>query len=218
MSVIVEFSIATEEFVFGSALETVERMEIELEAIVPVGGQFIPYFWATGEGFEPFEHHVGSEPDIESITRIDRIDGTALYRAVWSSDADGLLGGLAEAEAVVLEAMTAEEGWYFRVRFPSNELVERFSEYCSDRSISIRVGRVHPLAEASRAGRRFELTPGQREAIVLAVQRGYFEVPRETDLTAIADELGISQQAASERVRRGANAVLRAALPFPRSE
>ena len=218
MSVIVEFSIATEEFVFGSALETVERMEIELEAIVPVGGQVIPYFWATGEGFEAFERHVGSEPDIESISQIDRIDGTALYRAVWSNDADGLLGGLADSEAVVLEAMTAEEGWYFRVRFPSNELVERFSEYCSERSISIHVGRVHPLAEASRAGRRFELTPGQREAIVLAVQRGYFEVPRETDLTAIADELGISQQAASERVRRGANAVLQAALPISRSE
>ncbi|MFU8867812.1 bacterio-opsin activator domain-containing protein [Natronococcus sp.] len=218
MSVIVEFSIATDEFVFGSALETVEDMEIELEAIVPVGRQVVPYFWATGEGFEAFEHHVGSDPGIESITRIDRIDGTALYRAVWSSDADGLLGGLAEAGAVVLEAMTTEGGWYFRVRFPSNELVERFSEYCTDRSIAIRVGRVHPLAEASRAGRRFELTPGQREAIVLAVQRGYFEVPRETDLTAIADELGISQQAASERVRRGANAVLRAVLPIPRSE
>ncbi|WP_293033621.1 helix-turn-helix domain-containing protein, partial [Natronococcus sp.] len=149
---------------------------------------------------------------------IDRIDGTALYRAVWSSDADGLLEGLADSEAVVLEAMTTEEGWYFRVRFPSNEEVERFSEYCAERSISIRVGRVHPLAEASRAGRRFELTPGQRKAIVLAVRRGYFEVPRETDLTAVADELGISQQAASERVRRGANAVLRAVLPVPRSE
>ncbi|NKE35628.1 bacterio-opsin activator [Natronococcus sp. JC468] len=212
MSVIVEFSVETEEFVFGSALETVEHMAIELEAIVPVGGQVVPYFWATGTGFEAFERHVAADPGIESITQIDRIDGTALYRAVWTRDVDGLLGGLAETEAVVLEAMTTDGGWQFRVRFPGNDLLGRFSEYCTEHGISIHVGRVHPLAEASRAGRLFELTPGQREAIVLAVRRGYFEVPRRTDLSAIASELGISQQAASERVRRGADTVLRTAL------
>lgn len=54
--------------------------------------------------------------------------------------------------------------------------------------------------------------PEQREALILAVERGYFAVPRETKLEEIAEELGITRQAASERVRRGAETVLRKSL------
>jgi predicted DNA binding protein len=215
MSVIVEFSLSTEEFVFGAALATVEEMEIELEAIVPTGNRVVPYFWATGGEFSAFERHVVSDPDIESMTKLDQIDESVLYRAEWTRDINGLLDGLAETEAVVLEAMTLEDGWYFRVRFPNHDLLGRFYNFCTEQEISIHVERVYTLTEVSRAGRLFELTPEQREAIVLAVRYGYFEVPRETTLSVIADELGISQQAASKRVRRGADKVLRGALFAP---
>lgn len=215
MSVIVEFTLSTEEFVFGSALETVEEMAIELEAIVPTGNRVVPYFWATGTDFDGFERHVLSDPDIESITMLDRIDETTLYRAEWAHDVDGLLDGLAETEAVVLEAMTMRDGWSFRVRFPNHDLLGRFYNFCTEREISIHVERVYTLDEASRAGRIFDLTPEQREAILLAVKHGYFSVPRETTLSEIADELGISQQAASKLVRRGAAKVLEGALLNP---
>jgi len=46
----------------------------------------------------------------------------------------------------------------------------------------------------------------------MAVEKGYFSVPRETKLGEIADVVGITQQAASERVRRGAETVLRKSL------
>lgn len=215
MSVIAEFTLSTEEFVFGSVLATIEEMVLELEAIVPTGNRVVPYFWATGEDFESFERHVLSDPDIESITQLDRIDQTALYRAEWSHDVDGLLDGLAGIEAVVLEATTMKEGWHFRVRFPNHDLLGQFYNFCTEQDISIHVERVYTLTEASRAGQIFELTPEQRKAIVLAVQYGYFKVPRETTLSEIADELGISQQAASKRVRRGADKVLRNALLAP---
>ncbi|MFC4436218.1 MULTISPECIES: helix-turn-helix domain-containing protein [Natrialbaceae] len=215
MSVIVEFSVSTEEFIFGAALATVEDMDIELEAIVPTGSRILPYFWATGAGFEAFEEHVLSCSEIEAITQLDRIDDTALYRAEWVPEVSGLLTGLARTEAVVLEAMTTRGGWHFRVRFPNRDLLGEFYDFCTEQHLSVTVDRVYTLSEASRAGRIFELTPEQREAIVLAVQRGYFEVPRGTDLSSIADELGISQQATSKRVRRGADKVLRGALLAP---
>lgn len=215
MSVVIEFTLATEEFAFGSTLATVEEMDIELEAIVPTGGRVVPYFWATGEDFEAFERHVLSDPDIGSITQLDQIDDTALYRGEWSHEVDGLLTGLVETEAVVLEVMTTKEGWHFRARFLNHDLLGEFYNFCTERDIPIHVERVYTLTEASRAGRIFELTPEQREAIVLAVQYGYFKVPRETTLTEIADELAISQQAASKRVRRGADKVLRGALLAP---
>jgi hypothetical protein len=46
------------------------------------------------------------------------------------------------------------------------------------------------------------LTDPQREVLTAAVNGGYFAVPRETDLVSIAEKFGISDQAASERLRR----------------
>jgi predicted DNA binding protein len=46
----------------------------------------------------------------------------------------------------------------------------------------------------------------------LAVEEGYFATPKETSLSALADRLGISQQALSTRIRRGNERVLQATL------
>lgn len=44
------------------------------------------------------------------------------------------------------------------------------------------------------------ITEKQREAIATAVELGYYERPREADLHAIADALGVSRSAASQRL------------------
>lgn len=214
MSVIAEFTVPTEQFVFGSALATAEKMEISLEEIIPTESGTMPYFWATGDDFEAFERHVRTGSDIENIAQLDRVDDSALYRVEWAREETGLLGGLVESRAVVLEAYS-DGAWHFRIRFPDHDRLGQFYNFCTENGIEVIVGRVYTLAEASRAGRAFELTPEQREALVLAVERGYFKVPRETDLTEIADEIGISQQAASKRVRRGADRVLGKSLLAP---
>lgn len=46
------------------------------------------------------------------------------------------------------------------------------------------------------------LTETQRETLVAALRSGYYEVPRETALSELAEEFGISSQALSNRFRR----------------
>jgi predicted DNA binding protein len=55
---------------------------------------------------------------------------------------------------------------------------------------------------------RYGLTDEQYEALVEAYQRGYFEVPLGITLAELAEELGVSHQALSERVRRGTGALV----------
>lgn len=45
-----------------------------------------------------------------------------------------------------------------------------------------------------------ELTPKQREAVETALDAGYYERPRETDLEDLASKLGISRSAVSQRL------------------
>ncbi|MFC7157751.1 helix-turn-helix domain-containing protein [Halomarina halobia] len=49
---------------------------------------------------------------------------------------------------------------------------------------------------------RYGLTEEQYEALTEAAKQGYFEVPRDIQLGKLADELSISHQALSERIRR----------------
>ncbi|WP_433629222.1 helix-turn-helix domain-containing protein [Halomicrococcus sp. NG-SE-24] len=65
---------------------------------------------------------------------------------------------------------------------------------------------------SSSSRKWFGLTPEQREALVLALNRGYFATPSEVTLDELADQLGITRQAVSSRVRLGTEKVLRSVL------
>jgi hypothetical protein len=49
----------------------------------------------------------------------------------------------------------------------------------------------------------FELRFEDDEALVLAVERGYYDIPRQCTTAQLAAVLGVSDQAVSERLRRG---------------
>ncbi|ADQ69333.1 DNA binding protein [Halogeometricum borinquense DSM 11551] len=72
------------------------------------------------------------------------------------------------------------------------------------RTVGVSLQRVYPLRtdddEAVASG--YELTPAQEESIRVAVEMGYFELPRTVTAVEVADELGISKTAFLERLRR----------------
>jgi hypothetical protein len=56
---------------------------------------------------------------------------------------------------------------------------------------------------APGAGPWFGLTPEQRTTLVSAVHGGYYDIPRGMSTQDLADEYDISDQAITERLRRG---------------
>ena len=102
--------------------------------------------------------------------------------------------------------------WSFTVRFRDHADLTRFHQYYQDNDFPVHVDRVYAPDGESRTEYGFGLTPEQRETLLMAVEKGYFSVPRKTKLEEIAEAVGITQQAASERVRRGAETVLRKSL------
>jgi hypothetical protein len=52
------------------------------------------------------------------------------------------------------------------------------------------------------------LTDRQRECLAVAHQRGYFEVPRQCDLTELGAALGVDKSTASETIRRATDRVV----------
>lgn len=70
-------------------------------------------------------------------------------------------------------------------------------------TVGVELTRTYPLREEpAPVGGRFGLTPPQTEALRVAVDAGYFAVPREANSEAVAAELGLSKSAFLERLRR----------------
>jgi predicted DNA binding protein len=208
MSVIVEFTLEKEELALGRALAGAGDARVELEQIVPAGGTVIPFFWMDHPNVEGLETSVAESDYVENLVRLDTVGGRTLHKIEWSGEVEDLMQGIVDAEGTILEA-TGDGTWYFVLRFTDHDHVGTFYNFCTDHDIPIHIERTYTLTEESIRGRVFDLTNEQREAIVLALRRGYFEAPRGVEMQTLADELGISQQAFSERLRRGLAKVLK---------
>lgn len=214
MSVIVEFTIPSGEFSLGKVLTQNTDVEATLEAIVPTGGDILPFFWIRNpeEDLAEFERTVRSHPMVAELVRLDQLETMALYRAEWETEPESLVSAITEANGTILNARGNRERWTFDIRFGDHADLTTFQNFLTSHEIRVHIERISTLTGNERGSFAFDLSEEQRRALVLAVSKGYFEVPRQIDLTAVADELDITRQAASELVRRGANTVLNKVL------
>jgi len=214
MSVLLEFTIPAHAFHLGEVLSGHPEMHLELERIVPTGNMVMPFVWATGTDHEAFKRKVRDHPDVEELLVLDIIGDNALYRIKWADGTHDLIKGVSDTDATVMQA-SGNSDWTFRLRFPDHDKLSQFHSYVLDRDIPIHIERTYTLSETTERGHRFNLTVEQREALVLALNRGYFETPSAVSLDELAHELDISRQALSTRIRRGNEKILNGELISP---
>ena len=216
MSVLLEFTIDADQFRLGRVLSNGGDLHFELERIVPTTDQVMPFVWVATDGdpdadLPPFEERVRDSDYVRELLALDRLEDGGLYRIEWEGDGEGLVRGLAVAEATVLEAR-GNGRWTFRVRFADHAHLTDFHNVLTDHDVAIHIERTYTLSRESARRRDFGLSPEQREALVLALRRGYFATPSETNLDELAEELGVTKQAVSNRIRRGNEKILRPLL------
>lgn len=211
MTVLVEVSIPSDAFLVGEVLGT-PGVQIELLACVPVGWGPVPYCWLTGAAdVAAFERSVRSDPRIASLTALNGTDTRSLYRIEWAEGIDGLISAFREHGLIVEQATGTANEWTFQLRAPEQTALDAFHQEprIRDTALSIRNVTHSPDEDATDSQL---LTSKQHEAVLLAVEQGYFQVPRETSLTELAEEVGISRQAFTRRLHRGLHNLLTAWL------
>jgi predicted DNA binding protein len=181
-------------------LEEVGGVDIEVERLVPLGEAVPVYFWGWGESLGGLEAALQNEGSVSELTVLDRVDGGALYSVEWDID-DPLITSVRQTEGALLRAYGAGDAWEMTIRFERAESTTDFQEHCEDRDIPVRVDRLR--TSVAMAGDTPAATADQREALVAAYERGYFQAPRETTQEELAADLGMSSTALSTLLRRG---------------
>lgn len=211
MSVALELRVPPGSFGFGAALATDADVRVELERVVPLGTAEHCFVRASGSDSSGFERAVREHDRTVSLVPVDAGEEQTLYRFEWASDVDGVLAAARETSGVVVRA-TLDREWRVRLRFPDHERLSAFHERCTEGDVRLSIERVAPTAEDSEDGERFGLSTAQREALVRALERGYFDTPSRVSLVDLAEEFDISHQALSSRIRRGEAEILRQVL------
>jgi predicted DNA binding protein len=194
-------------FLLGAIFERFPDAVIELERLVPTGDALVPYFWVRGISEEDAETLDRCLPDEAVGRRVDSVGDEHLVRVAWDPvTRQGILQGVIESGLALVSAVGTTDGWRFELRGDEHESIARFQSHCQDHDIPLRLTGVHALAPIRDGD--YGLTDKQREALVLAHQRGYYDSPRESNLEEVAAELGISRQALASRLRRGTRRLL----------
>ncbi len=216
MSVITEVRIPADDFELGQILSLEGASAIELETLVPSGDATVPLFWV----YEPIENRfletVERYPTVNSVTEVDVFDDRTLIRLDWDASQDHFFQCILDHDGQILSATGSPDGWSFEIRFSDREALGQCQDCCEDAHISLELTRVYNPTDPE-AGPWYGLSEPQREALTLAVRRGYYDIPRGCTTAELADELGISDQAVTERLRRAIGTFGRYAFLTPES-
>lgn len=200
MSIVAEFNIPSEAVPGGETLKELSDATIQLERIVPSTDEVLPFFWVFNADPTTFRERAQTEPQIADVTVLAETAHGALFRAEWTPDAE-LINGIKTLKATIIEAEGTASGWWFQVRADDRERLAAFQDIFTSQGVSIEVRRIYNFAEIAETGR--PLTPQQREMLVAAYERGYYEQPRQVTQEELGDEFGITGRAVSNRLRRG---------------
>jgi predicted DNA binding protein len=152
--------------------------------------------------------------EIEETTVLGGTSEKVVYKLV--VDVDESVSSAFDPERIdgapVEPTIITPEGWHERKVFTDFEAFTEFRESCENNGISFDLRSMTPDPSESDDLSGDELTDRQREAITLAISRGYYESPRQVTTEELAEELGISQPSLSGLLRRAERQLLTASL------
>ena len=202
MAVEASFTVPQPEFPLNTVFEQLPDATIELDRVVPTDDAIIPYFWIHAEKVGDLTPDLSGDKGVDEFKVIDELAEEMLVRIKWNLNHESILIAIVNTDVTLLSGLGEQENWTFEVRSSDQKSVSEFQSYCRENDIPIELTQLHALSPL-KSDREFDLTDGQRSALVLAYSRGYFDSPRKATQDDIADELDISRQAVSSRLQRG---------------
>ncbi|WP_255167017.1 helix-turn-helix domain-containing protein [Natrononativus amylolyticus] len=197
MAVLVTLQLPGEDTALERTFDELPDARYEMENTLTAG---FPGFWVSGEERAALEGAFDVDPTVESYSLITAGDGRLLYDFEFGTSMYDVLLQLFRDRAAIF-AMTGTGGtWTLRLRFPERSHLQQSHDQLKSEGVDVEVLKITRTTDTGNT--RLELTEAQHRTLELAVERGYFEVPRRITMEELAAELGVSHQALSERLRR----------------
>lgn len=199
--------------VLREALAAVPEMTVHYEnETIPSDGPARLVFRAGGGDFEAFEDAMNRDSSVADWAFLAPVDGERLYRIDLAREIEPEITytSIVELDGFIIGATGTHEGWLVRIQFPDREAFASYREICRENGMTFRLENLYRVTDAR--GGASGMTERQREALEAALELGYFEIPRAVSTSELGEELDVSGQAVSERLRRALKTAAETAL------
>lgn len=208
---IASFRLDPEAVALRETFERLPDLEVEVERIAAHGTEStMPCLWASGVDFVALDEALAADASVAEVIEELPFPEEKYYQVDWSELVERRVDAFIDHEASILQAAADVEGWRLQFRFVTRDQFDDFRTFLSERDYAFRL---LDLAEPEAPHRWYgDLTAAQREALVVACERGYFEVPRDVTTRELAADLDVSHQALSELLRRATANLVRSTV------
>jgi hypothetical protein len=209
MGLVAEFDIHCEALPLAGVAAAAPDATLTLDLQFTHGSRPLFLVTVTGGSQTAVEDAFGDAHDVGEWTLVGRAGETRRYQIHPAlsleeqlgdhlDDLDGL-EALATADAIIERIAVVPGGWRQTGWFADRDAFGAFASFWRH-SAGFRLHRLTRDGDPEPPGDG--LTDRQDEALRIAYERGYFEIPRRATLDDVAAELGITPSSASERLRR----------------
>jgi len=158
------------------------------------------------DDFDAFDAALDADYTVEEPLILSETDGFRIYRLTLTDELTIISPRVAELGGMVLEMRSRNRGWQVKLQVPDRETLAAFRDFCKTNDIAYRLERLYQTDPNTRSD--VNLRESQRETLLTAFEAGYFKVPRAVSQAELATELGISDSAVSQRVRRAVDTLI----------
>ena len=212
MSFIAEYTLQTPFLL--EALEATPDMMVQIETLHAdsVGSSKV-ILWAWGDDFQTFERSLDTDSTIREYNCLTKFEEQRLYRIIPSEEGEEVFTyhPMTEHDIISLHEIGNCEGLTIRARFPGRAALTAYREFCQEKGLTFQLQTLYQENQYvgdNEIQQPHGLTPSQREVLQISLEQGYFAIPRQSTLEEIADELDVSVQAVSTRLRRALEKLL----------
>lgn len=208
MSLIVTFQISGPPLELPNAAAEVRDVSLEIEQWRQQGRRVVWFLWANGEDLDRVTDALETLPNTTDVGVISGGEKRQLYRVSMVANVEQ------PPDAVFLEGTLVDgeikpDCLQLTGRVSGRDVLTSVWQFLRSNDIEITVLRLSQADDEQNSGR---LTDCQFEALATAHEMGYFEESEHVTQAEIADVLGISRSAFSERLRRAQNQLVEAQL------
>ncbi|ELZ00794.1 helix-turn-helix domain-containing protein [Natrialba asiatica] len=191
----------------GDLFEAVPSLTCEMESVIASHGHGL---WLSGPSQEMIDDALATSSAIDEYSLINSDDDRWLYDIEFKPGTVNVFELVIEEGGTVLSASASNGTWLLSIRVLERDHVSSLYDRLTEDDVSPTIVRLFDLESESNS--QCGLTARQYETLVAAIDHGYFEIPREVSMQELSEELDISHQALSERLRRAYRALVTSEL------
>lgn len=210
MGFVLEARLSHEDLVLVPTIEASSDVTIRYEYTAPTGDAASLFISVFGNEYGAIEETLAADHTISEFSRITTFSNRAIYRVTMASALTPIPPQCFDEGLFVFKITSGDTGWIVRLYLPDRDALTTFRNSCRDRDISFRIRQLQESGSKDNA--TYFLTEQQHEILLMAYCAGYYDIPRRVSQGDIADQLGLSTSAISQRLRRAVAELIAATI------